>query len=178
MALFLKRIYDRFIRIRGTPREISLGFALGLFIGFSPTMGFQIAMGVLAAALLKCSKIAAAIGVQVTNPLTAPFIYSLTYVIGAGITGLEKPFVWTGALDLDTLVDMLEKAPGILLALTVGGVIIGSPIAVAGYFISHGAVNRYQERIRERLEAQRDKIKYIMRLRKTRKNRNKDRRKK
>jgi uncharacterized protein (DUF2062 family) len=37
-------------------------------------MGFQIAIGVFIAALLKWNKIAAAVGVQVTNPLTAPFI--------------------------------------------------------------------------------------------------------
>ena len=54
---FFKTLYQRFIRTRGTPREIALGFALGLFIGFSPTMGAQIVIAVFFASLLKWSKI-------------------------------------------------------------------------------------------------------------------------
>ena len=29
--------YKRFLKIRGEPREIALGFALGLFVGMTPT---------------------------------------------------------------------------------------------------------------------------------------------
>ncbi len=129
MKQFFNKLYSRFIRIRGTPREIALGFGLGLFIGFSPTMGFQMALGIFIAALLKWNKIAAAVGVQVTNPITAPFIYSFTYLIGARVIGLEKPFAWHNVFDIGNLLNMLEKAPGIILALTIGGVIIGLPIA-------------------------------------------------
>ena len=34
-----KKAYSRFVKIRGNPREIALGFALGLFVGMSPFMG-------------------------------------------------------------------------------------------------------------------------------------------
>jgi hypothetical protein len=33
----LRRAYDRFIKIRGTPRQIASGFALGVFKGKSKT---------------------------------------------------------------------------------------------------------------------------------------------
>lgn len=71
MSTFFPKIYERSIKIRGNPREIALGFALGVGIGFSPIMGFQMVLAVLAAAMLKWNKIAAVAGVQVTNPLTA-----------------------------------------------------------------------------------------------------------
>lgn len=171
MPLFLKKIYDRFIRIRGNPREIALGFALGLFIGFTPTMGIQIAMGVFFAALLKWNKIAAAIGVQVTNPLTAPFVYSFTYFIGAKLIGLERTFVWTDVFDLTKALDMLEKAPGIILALTIGGIIVGAPIAWAGYLISHAALEKYQKSIKDKLMLQKKRIKGKLHSRKSRKKR-------
>ena len=32
----LKKAYERLLKIRGEPREIALGFALGIFIGMSP----------------------------------------------------------------------------------------------------------------------------------------------
>ena len=51
MADTLKRGYERFLKIRGDPREIALGFALGLFIGMTPFMGFHTASAVFLAAL-------------------------------------------------------------------------------------------------------------------------------
>ena len=29
----VRKTYERFLKIRGTPKEIALGFALGLFVG-------------------------------------------------------------------------------------------------------------------------------------------------
>lgn len=58
-----KRAYERLLKIRGEPNQIALGFALGLFVGMSPTMGFQIVVAVSLAALLKWNKISTAIGV-------------------------------------------------------------------------------------------------------------------
>ena len=169
MGSFFKKIFERFIRIRGTPREIALGFALGLFIGFSPTMGIQIAMGVFVAALLKWNKITAAIGVQVTNPLTAPFIYSITYVIGAKLIGLKETFIWTDAFDLSKLIDMLEKAPAIFAALTIGGIVIGAPVSIIGYFVSHAVIENYQDDIKNKLSAQKEKIRQKIRSRRAKK---------
>lgn len=72
----------RFIRLQGTPHEISRGFALGILIGMTPTFGIQMPLALLFAWLLKESKVAAIIGVWITNPLTAPVIYALEYETG------------------------------------------------------------------------------------------------
>ena len=37
----------RFIRLRGQPDEIAKGFALGIFIGMTPTLGFQMVLAVI-----------------------------------------------------------------------------------------------------------------------------------
>jgi uncharacterized protein (DUF2062 family) len=78
-----KKIYERFLKIRGRPREIALGFALGLFIGMTPFMGIQMASAAFLAELFKWNKFSAATGAWITNPLTAPLIYSINYLIGA-----------------------------------------------------------------------------------------------
>ena len=168
MGSILKKIFERFIRIRGTPREIALGLALGLFIGFSPTMGLQIAIGVFFAALLKWSKVAAAIGVLVTNPFTAPFIYSFTYIIGARLLGLERIFTWNDAFDLEKIVDLMDKAPIVFLALTIGGIVVGIPAAVAGYFISRATVEKYQKSVQAKLQVQKNRIVNTIRRRRSR----------
>ena len=143
---YLKRLYDRFLKLRGKPREIALGFALGLFIAFSPTMGIQIAIAVFLASIFKWSKISAALAVQITNPLTAPFIYGLTYRLGAQFLGLENSFKLGDQIRLETILEMFGRAPGIFGAMTLGGILVGLPAAGAGYFIAYGIIRRYRTR--------------------------------
>lgn len=85
----LKLMFLRFVRLQGTPHEISKGVALGIFIGMTPTFGFQMAIALFVAWLLKESKIAAVLGVWVTNPVTAPVIYALQYETGRLLLGMQ-----------------------------------------------------------------------------------------
>jgi len=158
IAVFLHNIYQRFIKIRGNPREIALGFALGLFVGTSPTMGFQIIIAVFLAAMFQWNKITAGMGVWITNPLTAPFIYSGTYVLGAEILGLDNHFSFPDGFSISALVQMIKEAPTIFSALTVGGIIVGTPLAVAGYYIVYALVKKYQDDLKKALEKQKIKL--------------------
>lgn len=155
----LHKLYERFIRIRGNPREIALGFALGLFIGLSPTMGVQMPIAVFFASILKWNKYSAAIAVWITNPLTAPFIYSGTYIIGATLTGAGNSFRLTGNFDWNMLSQMIEKSPAIIVSLFAGGFVVGLPLAVLGYFLSYNAVEKYQRNLKEKLRLKKEKLK-------------------
>jgi uncharacterized protein (DUF2062 family) len=153
-SIFFHSLYRRFIKIHGTPREIALGFALGLFIGTSPTMGFQIIIAVFLAAVFQWNKITAGMGVWITNPVTAPFIYSGTYVLGSKILGLDNQFSFPDGFTISTLVQMMKEAPNIFTALTVGGIIVGLPLAAAGYYIVYSLVKKYQDDLKKALEKQ------------------------
>jgi len=143
----LKKAYTRFLKIRGNPRDIALGFALGLFIAMTPTMGFQMAIAVFFAALLKWNKISAIAGVWVTNPLTAWFIYSFSYYIGSRIYGLKKLHTIPEAVDSTVIYKFFLKAPEVFIALIIGGIILGIPLALIGYYFSHSVIKKYQEDI-------------------------------
>ena len=151
-------IYERFVKIRGKPREIALGFALGLFIGMTPTMGIQMPIAIFFAAILKWSKISAAFGVWITNPVTSPFIYGLTYIVGAKLLGLKATLNLPDELTWSIVKEMLKNAPVIFGALTVGGIIIGLPLSVLGYYLSYAAVNRYQQSIKVKVAAQKARL--------------------
>lgn len=142
-------IYDRFIKIKGAPREIALGFALGLFIGMSPFFGLHIAISVVFASLFGWSKISAAIGVNITNVATAPFIYPVAYWLGAKITGFARHVQWPSSLSFGDFLALLKKSPLIILDLCVGGVILGIPIAFAGYYLALRAITIYRRRKRK-----------------------------
>ena len=154
----LKRLYDRFLRIRGEPRYIALGFALGLFIGMSPTMGIQTYIAIFFAALLKWNKISAAIGVWISNPVTFPVIYSFTYITGAKLLGIKNAIHPPGDLEqsISAFAKLIQKAPEVIWALILGGIILGIPVAVAGYYIAYTAVLRYQRDIKRKIAVRKE----------------------
>jgi hypothetical protein len=154
----IRRIYKRFVKIRGRPREIALGFALGIFIGMTPTMGIQMPIAIFFAAMFKWSKISAAFGVWITNPLTSPFIYSITYMVGVKLLGVKATLALPDDLTWSIVKEILKNAPAIFGALTVGGIIIGLPLAILSYYLSYAAVNRYQQSIQLKLAAQKARL--------------------
>jgi len=151
LARIFKKALNRFLKIRGNPREVALGMSLGLFVGMTPFMGLHTVIAIFLAALLKWNKISAALGVWVTNPFTAPFIYGITYFTGKLCMGIEKIPELQTHLSYSIIITMLEKTPEILLVLTVGGIVVGLPLAFLGYYFSYSAISRYQEEIREKL---------------------------
>ncbi len=163
----LKKYYERFVRIRGNPREIGLGLALGLFIGMSPTMGFQMGIAVFFAALFKWNKISAAAGVWISNPFTAPFIYGTTYYVGAICLHPEQTY--SLPTNLEALVELLKQAPEIFWIMTVGGVVTGIPIAILGYYFALSAVKKYQDEIKEKLAREKEKLRKLKQMKKRKK---------
>jgi len=135
-------VYERFVKIRGNPHEISLGAALGLFVGMTPFLGFHIIVAVFLAALFKWNKIAAGIGAWVTNPVTAPFIYSMNWYVGAKVTGIQLNLLVPDCLDARELLDLMQNGPHIIWTLLVGGLITGLPLAVGCYFLARLVLKR------------------------------------
>ena len=154
----IKKAYERFLKIRGNPNEIALGFALGLFVGMAPCMGIQTVIAVFVAALLKVNKFSAAAGVWISNPISAPFLYGFTFYIGSLFTGVTNSFKPTDVFDFQYLYQIVLNAPGIFWALTIGGVVTGIPIALAGYYLSYMAVKRYQDDIKQKIVAQKERL--------------------
>ena len=154
----IRRVYERFIRIRGNPREVALGFALGVFVGMTPTIGVQTPIAIFFAALFKWSKLSAAIGVWVSNPLSAPIIYGITYITGAKLMHLDPVFNLHLSPTWSMLKVLLQKAPQALAAMTVGGALIGLPLAVLSYYLSYAAVEKYQKDVKDKVARQKARL--------------------
>jgi len=145
--------------MRGNPHEIALGLALGLLVGMAPIMGIQTAFAIFLAAIIKCNKISAAIGVWITNPLSAPFIYGFNYFVGAYVLGINNVDKSPIKVDTDFFFRFVHKAPEILGALTIGGIVTGIPIAVIGYFLAYSAISKYREKLRAEIQKRRELLK-------------------
>jgi hypothetical protein len=84
----LGRILRSIVSLHGSPEAIALGAAIGVFIAFTPTVGFQMLLGALLATLVKANRPAAMIPSVLTNPVTIPPVFALCYRLGS--------FLWPG----------------------------------------------------------------------------------
>ena len=80
--------YLRVTRQRGTPENIALGMAIGVFIGLLIPVG-QIVVAVLGATILKANRVTAFIGTWISNPATFMIIIPFYLAVGQKITGIR-----------------------------------------------------------------------------------------
>lgn len=125
-------MFVRFVRLRGLPEEIAKGVALGIFVGMTPTFGFQMAIALFFAYLLKENRLAAILGVWITNPVTAPVIYSIEYEMGRILLSMPRAslpaeFTWGAYADLGW---------DIMYPLWVGGTLAGVILGALSYFVT------------------------------------------
>lgn len=146
----IKAFYIRFLKIRGSPEQISLGMALGIFIGMTPFMGFHTVSSVALASLFGWNKITAGIGVFITNPVTAPIIYPFTYQLGSKITGYSDPEKLAALFQDNGIISLIKNSPLFITDLLIGGAVIGIPTAIIGYYITFKFVTGAREKWRKR----------------------------
>ena len=147
MAIFM-RFRDRLrnmLRIDASPRKIAVSFAVGVFIGFSPFIGFHTLLGLLAAYIFRLSRSATVTGVFVTNPISLVPIYTFCIWLGMVLIGMDMSDViininWKTL----TLLTMSIELGALLLPFLLGTFISG----VVGAFISYYAVRAYVQRER------------------------------
>ncbi len=77
--------FRRMVRQHGSPHKIALGAAVGVFLGFFPTFGVGTFLALLLATIFRLNKIAALVGTVIGIPWFAPFIWTVSYLLGAFI---------------------------------------------------------------------------------------------
>ncbi|HUG42998.1 MAG TPA: DUF2062 domain-containing protein [Acidobacteriota bacterium] len=84
------RILRKLASIRGSPEEIAHAFSVGVFLGFSPFIGLQTVLGLLAAYQFRFNKIPVLLGVWVNLPwIMAPY-YAVATTAGIRLLGLPE----------------------------------------------------------------------------------------
>ncbi len=140
-------LYLRLMRLRGQPKEVAGGMAIGVFVGMTPTVPLHTVLAVLIALILKRSKLAAALGVWVANPFMLPFIYFLDYKVGQALIGADAPSLAIANFSIANLIDL---GWSISFPLFFGGAITGILCAIPSYFITKRLIFMYQARRRQR----------------------------
>lgn len=138
------------LKLRSSPRAIAGGLGVGMFVAFTPTVGIQIILAVIAATLCNVNRPAAIVPVWITNPVTVAPVYTFNYWLGTffypgpPLGEVSKVFSDVGralaTLDVwdlqEPVVAMLRMGREILIPLTIGSIGIGTVLGLLTYIIS------------------------------------------
>lgn len=155
-----------------TPHRIALGVAVGTFVAFTPTVGFQMFIAVAIAAALRVNKVVCIPLVWITNPVTLVPIYAVCFSLGNALLGTADAAQGTATVGQIQTLDVQMRAGGfsrlveaefwkeLFLFVTrvgaelwVGCLIIGVVAATPAYFLSRWGVTTYREQREERIAA-------------------------
>jgi len=166
----LKAFFRKLLQLEDTPERIARGVALGTLIGMTPTVGIQMTLAVLFAAICRANRLAAVALVWLSNPVTIVPIYWFDYWFGGLIltpfTDI-KPLTWA---DIERALSVKSsgffgtlwgfvKGLGQITAqaypvMFLGGFVSGVLLGIFAYFLTLRAVRRYRQQ-KERKREQR-----------------------
>jgi len=148
-------LIKRVLRLTATPHAIAAGVAAGVFASWTPLLGFHFILAFALSYILAGNMVAAAIGTAFGNPLSFPFIWTLTIKIGNMLIGIE-----TGAhqkhVNLEALLrhlDVKQLWDPVIKPMLIGAIPPGVITGIAFYILTYWGVRAFQTRRKSRLAA-------------------------
>jgi uncharacterized protein (DUF2062 family) len=121
------------------PGHISLGFAVGVFIGFTPFYGIHFLMAITAAFVFRLNKLTCITGTWLNNPLTVVPATALSYELGRRLLGMPPEKVTIKGLDWQFL---KMHATSLIL----GSSLVGFAAAVLSYFVCYYLIVSFRQK--------------------------------
>lgn len=137
-----KLLYLRILRLDDPPERIARGAAVGVLMGVLPTFGLGGLLAFAFAFVFKANKAAAVIASAVVNPLTAPFFWTASIVIGSAITGNDSATM-LAKFKGEEFLTFAGEASTVYLA---GNALISLTCTVGAYFTIKAVINRHRAR--------------------------------
>ena len=135
----LKQHFKKILSLDAHPGHISVGFAVGVSISFTPFFGLHTPMAIALAFLFRLNKVSCITGAWVNTPLTMLPILMASYNLGRFLRG--KPAKTLTFQSLDWL-SLKPYAKSILL----GSSLIGFAAAILAYFICYWMVTFFRRK--------------------------------
>jgi uncharacterized protein (DUF2062 family) len=136
--------YLKFFNLRGKPRAIALGWAIGVFAGCFPLFGLQMMFAIILATLFKGHRLAAIAGTWISNPITYVPIFVFNFKLGKFLLGWHD----LDGLDVDfhSVREIMELGYTVISALFLGCFVVGLIASCSVYFLSFWLINRLNRR--------------------------------
>ena len=161
----LYELWYKLVTLKSSPRKIALGFALGIFIAYTPPLFYQVALAVALAAVFRVNPVAAVLGTYLTNVLTTWPLFILCYDVGRLLVG-GPPLASSAKEIIDhigfswaSVKEIAKLGVEAIAVETVGAVIVGAVSAPIAYFLCLYAVVKYRTaRLNRRIKKMRERI--------------------
>ena len=150
----------RLVRLQGDPFVLARGIAIGTFIGLTPTIPFHTILIIFFCAVGRGHLVAGlVVSLLVSNPLTIPLQYYISWKVGTILTGSslsweQVKYLMGIARDVNMFeavrliyVDSFRSMVSVLL----GGIVFSLPFAITSYFSALYLYIRRQKRRTNRL---------------------------
>ncbi len=143
----LRYLYLRFVRMREHPQAIARGLAVGVFAGCFPLFGLQTIIGVALAFLVRGSKLAAAAGTWISNPLTYIPLFAFNYKIGQLLLGAytdetsQSQFIQ----NWESWSQMAESGADLVIILLLGSFVVGIGTSFIAYVFALQLLKRHHQ---------------------------------
>ena len=138
----LKNLVKKFLHIEDTPERTALAYSMGIFLGFSPFLGFHTLAGVAIAFLFRLNRVAILLGVWTNTPWWIIPYYVLATWLGTQVMrfrinttvlkeifqlGTDKGFISS------VFWSRVASQWGLLPSFLVGSLILATLFALAAY---------------------------------------------
>jgi hypothetical protein len=143
----VRRWLDQLLHTHDTPQRTAAAYALGVFFGFSPMLGFHTLLGLLFAFALNLNRVAVLLGIYSNLPWILPAYYTLATMLGAALLRVKVPprllhdvtdavaaFSWADTKSL------LHALTPLFWSYVLGSTIGAAILAAIGYRIALGVI--------------------------------------
>jgi uncharacterized protein len=154
----VRRWLDALLHVDDTPERTAAAFAVGVFFGFGPLLGFHTVLALVAAFLMNYSRVAVLLGVYSNLPwIVAEYYTFTTVIVGAPLTHAQIPPGFGSRLDqlfqcapfgADFWHQLATLVRPLLLPYTVGSTIGAIALGAAAYPLALAFI-RSRRRIRQ-----------------------------
>ncbi|OGP31045.1 MAG: hypothetical protein A2073_03890 [Deltaproteobacteria bacterium GWC2_42_11] len=158
MKRWIKLHYYKIVRIDDPPDRIARGVAIGVFMGIFPTFGLGIIISIISAYILKANKAAAVLGSFIMNPLTIPFFWTLSSIVGSVIFWENKELLMSNIKNHH----FLNGMGWAYIVFLTGNLVVSTAFSAASYFLTRRWIIEHRKHKAMKMLAKRDDI-YIQR---------------
>jgi uncharacterized protein (DUF2062 family) len=134
-----KKRFKDVLTLDNHPGHIAAGFAVGVFISFTPFFGFHTMLAIAAAFIFRLNKLTCITGSWVNTPLTVVPALGLSYKLGRILRGLPPMELHVKSLEWHCLKRYAAS-------LLIGTSLFGFVAALLAYFLCYYLVVRFRQK--------------------------------
>ncbi len=151
----MKDLVKKLLRIEDTPERTAMAYSIGIFLGFSPFLGFHTLGGIAIAFLFHLNRVAVLLGVWTNTPWWVVPYYMMATWFGMRVVGFKSnPAILQEIFEVgknqgfisSDFWNRIASQSGLLLSFGIGSLILSILFGLVAYPLSLKGIRFYRSR--------------------------------